>query len=71
MRLQNLDPEGDDLTVNALAEIAEVRPRTVWKWLQGNRFPHAYRLGKSWRIPQQDVLDSVISLQSDAIASPE
>ena len=51
-------------TINEVAEILEINPRTVSLYIQRGHFPNAYRLDPTrkkspYRIPKQDVKNFV------------
>lgn len=37
------------------AEIFELSVQTIRDWCEEGRFPHAFKLGRSWRIPRSDI----------------
>lgn len=43
--------------VSELAEELRVSERTIRRMIKRGRFPHAFRVGRSWRIPRRDVAE--------------
>lgn len=52
---QLLQPYPDMLTVNEVATVLRVHPRSIQRWARDGRFG-SMRVGKTYRIPRSDVL---------------
>ena len=44
------------LTVKQAAEILQVHPNTLYKFIHAGMFQGAYKVGRAWRIPTKDLL---------------
>lgn len=56
-----LQPYPEMLTVNEVAAVLRVHPRSVQRWAREGRFA-SVRAGKTYRIPRVDVLRWMLSI---------
>ncbi len=56
-----LQPYPDMLTVNEIAAVLRVHPRSVQRWARDGRFA-SVRAGKTYRIPRADVARWMLSV---------
>jgi len=59
---QLLKPYPEMLTVNEVAAVLRVHPRSVQRWARAGRFA-SVRAGRTYRIPHADVLRWMLSIR--------
>lgn len=57
--------ENSFLTVNEVAEVLRVSKLTIWRYIDAGKLP-AYKIGRDWRIKQNDFDDFVESRRQES-----